>query len=177
MPLIDLESTVSIKELLSDSKNGELDLDPRAYWQRYALNTSLTLNYGWRIEGDKEDGLLKEITEVERGVSNLRSTSHNWGDYVPLLRWWGGSGEEARVFRERRDVYMDRLLRELKERVSAGTDRACISGNIIKDPEAGLNEGMCPSSAVPILLLWNLFAGRPPSLCLDADTLQRSSNP
>ncbi|KAK3203607.1 hypothetical protein GRF29_106g69990 [Pseudopithomyces chartarum] len=59
MPLIDLESTVSIKELLSDSKNGELDLDPRAYWQR--------------IEGDKEDGLLKEITEVERGVSNLRT--------------------------------------------------------------------------------------------------------
>jgi phenylacetate 2-hydroxylase len=81
MPLIDLESNVSIKELLHDSKGGEIDLDPRAYWQRYALNTSLTLCYGYRIDGDKDDELLKEITDVERGVSNFRSTSNNWYGY------------------------------------------------------------------------------------------------
>lgn len=97
MPLIDLESNVSIKELLADSKGGQIDLDPRAYWQRYALNTSLTLNYGYRIDGDKDDVLLKEITDVERGVSNFRSTSNNW--YVPLslflsvLDGIGGEGE------------------------------------------------------------------------------------
>jgi phenylacetate 2-hydroxylase len=78
MPLIDLESNVSIKELLHDSKGGEIELDPRAYWQRYALNTSLTLCYGYRIDGNKDDALLKEITDVERGVSNFRSTSNNW---------------------------------------------------------------------------------------------------
>lgn len=141
MPLIDLESNVSIKELLHDSKGGEIDLDPRAYWQRYALNTSLTLNYGYRISGDKDDALLKEITDVERGVSNFRSTSNNWQDYIPLMRLLPNQNTEAVSFRERRDVYMDKLLGILKEKIATGTDKPCITGNILKDPEAKLNEG------------------------------------
>jgi len=140
MPLIDLESNVSIKELLHDSKGGEIDLDPRAYWQRYALNTSLTLNYGYRINGDKDAPLLKEITDVERGISNFRSTSNNWQDYIPLLRLLPSQSNEAVKFRERRDVYMDRLLKGLKDRIELGTDKPCITGNILKDPEAKLNE-------------------------------------
>lgn len=149
MPLIDLESNVSIKELLHDSKGGEIDLDPRAYWQRYALNTSLTLNYGYRINGDKDDALLKEITDVERGVSNFRSTSNNWQDYIPLLRLWPSQSNEAVKFRERRDVYMDRLLKGLKERIDLGTDKPCITGNILKDPEAKLNEGISVPLPLP----------------------------
>ncbi|KAF2691001.1 cytochrome P450 phenylacetate hydroxylase-like protein [Lentithecium fluviatile CBS 122367] len=140
MPHIDLESTVSIKELLHDSKGGEIDLDPRAYWQRYALNTSLTLNYGYRISGDKSDSFLQEITAVETGVSHFRSTSNNWQDYVPLLRLWSTQNKEAISFRERRDVYLDKLLRILKEKIAKGTDKPCITGNILKDPEAKLNE-------------------------------------
>ncbi|KAI4912648.1 hypothetical protein J4E90_006054 [Alternaria incomplexa] len=139
MPLIDLESTVSIKELLHDSKGGEIDLDPRAYWQRYALNTSLTLNYGYRIDGNKDAPLLKEIVDVERGVGNFRSTSNNWQDYVPLLRLFPSQSNEAISFRKRRDVYMDRLINTLEERIEKGTDKPCITGNIIKDPEAKLN--------------------------------------
>ena len=46
MPIIDLECTTSIQELLADSCNGEKDIDPNPYFQRFALNTSLTLNYG-----------------------------------------------------------------------------------------------------------------------------------
>ncbi|KAF2264583.1 cytochrome P450 phenylacetate hydroxylase-like protein [Lojkania enalia] len=140
MPLIDLESNVSIKELLHDSKGGEIDLDPRAYWQRYALNTSLTLNYGYRISGDKDDALLKEITDVERGVSNFRSTSNNWQDYVPLLRIFPSQSKEANKFRVRRDIYMDKLLGILKEKIAMGTDKPCITGNILKDPETKLND-------------------------------------
>jgi phenylacetate 2-hydroxylase len=141
MPLIDLESTVSIKELLSDSKGGEIDLDPRAYWQRYALNTSLTLNYGYRIDGTVDAPLLKEIVDVERGVGNFRSTSNNWQDYVPLLRLFPQQSNEANAFRKRRDVYMDRLLATLEEKIAKGTDKPCITGNIIKDPEAKLSRG------------------------------------
>lgn len=153
MPLIDLESTVSIKELLSDSKGGEIDLDPRAYWQRYALNTSLTLNYGYRIDGDVDAPLLKEIVDVERGVGNFRSTSNNWQDYVPLLRLFPNQSNEAIKFKNRRDVYMDKLLETLEEKIAKGTDKPCITGNIMKDPEAKLNRGMI-SLPFPIL-----FAG------------------
>ena len=142
MPLIDLESTVSIKELLYDSKGGELDLDPRPYWQRYALNTSLTLNYGYRIDGNKDAPLLKEIVEVERGVGNFRSTSNNWQDYVPLLRLFPSQSNEANSFRKRRDVYMDKLLNTLTDKIEKGTDKPCITGNIMKDPDAKLNRGM-----------------------------------
>ncbi|KAI9670667.1 MAG: hypothetical protein M1831_005887 [Alyxoria varia] len=146
MPIIDLESAVSIRELLRESKAGEVDIDPCVYFQRYALNTSLTLNYGFRIGGGGGDGvgdedLSREITEVEREVSNLRSTSNNWQDYIPLLRLWPRRNREAQRIRQRRDVYMSGLLEELRYRIRNGTDVPCIAGNVLKDPDArGLNE-------------------------------------
>jgi phenylacetate 2-hydroxylase len=60
MPFIDLESMVAIKDLYKDSNGGELELDPRKYFHRFALNTSLTLNYGIRIDGGIDQELLRE---------------------------------------------------------------------------------------------------------------------
>lgn len=141
MPIIDLESNASIKELLQDSKDGTVDIDPNPYFQRFALNTSLTLNYGIRIDGSIDDELLKEICFVEREVSNFRSTSNNWQDYIPLLRLWPSRNSQAKEFRERRDAYLSLLLDMLRDRIAKGTDKPCITGNILKDPEAKLNEG------------------------------------
>ena len=141
MPILDLESTVSIKELLEDSKNGTVDIDPIFYFARFALNTSLTLNYGYRIDGTIDSELLKEITYVEREISNFRSTSNNWQDYVPLLRVLPKQSTSAEEFRLRRDRYLSNLLQGLKDRIATGTDKPCITGNILKDPEAKLNEG------------------------------------
>lgn len=140
MPIIDLESNVSIQELLQDSKYGQVDIDPNPYFQRFALNTSLTLNYGIRIDGDKDDELLREIVHVEREVSNFRSTSNNWQDYIPLLRLWPSRNSVAAEYRARRDVYLTKLLNMLKEQIAEGTDKPCIAGNVLKDPEAKLNE-------------------------------------
>ncbi|PWY92305.1 cytochrome P450 [Aspergillus heteromorphus CBS 117.55] len=140
MPIIDLESTTSIKELFADSQNGAIDINPKAYFQRFALNTSLTLNYGFRIAGNVNDELLHEIVNVERGVANFRSTSNNWQDYIPLLRILPRATEEAQEFRARRDKYLTYLLDILKDRIAKGTDQPCITGNILKDPEAKLNE-------------------------------------
>ena len=142
MPIIDLEANSSIKELYRDSQGGTRDINPTAYFQRFALNTSLTLNYGFRIEGNVNNELLQEICDVERGVSNFRSTSNNWQDYIPLLRILPKTNNEAESFRARRDKYLTFLLNMLKERISEGTDKPCITGNILKDPEAKLNDGM-----------------------------------
>ena len=141
MPIIDLECTSSIKELLVDSGNGEKDVDPNPYFQRFALNTSLTLNYGIRLDGSIENALLKEVVHVERMVSNLRSTSNNWQDYIPLLRLWPSRNSEAQEYRLRRDKYMNLLLDRLKDNIAKGEDKPCITGNVLKDPEAKLNEG------------------------------------
>lgn len=142
MPIIDLESNVSIKELLEDSGNGKKDINPIAYFQRFALNTSLTLNYGHRIDGKIDDELLREICDVERAISNFRSTSNNWQDYIPLLRMlpFAKASDDAVEWRGRRDKYMTFLLDRLKRQIAEGTDKPCISGNILKDPEAKLNE-------------------------------------
>ncbi|KAL3601970.1 hypothetical protein FPOAC2_06261 [Fusarium poae] len=140
MPILDLESYVSIKELLDDCENGKKDLDPSPYFARFALNTSLTLNYGYRINGDVNSELLHEITHVEREISNFRSTSNNWQDYVPLLRLWGAQNSSAGEFRARRDKYLSDMLSHLKARIAEGTDKPCITGNILKDPETKLNE-------------------------------------
>lgn len=130
MPIIDLESNVSIKELLEDSRNGKVDIDPNPYFQRYALNTSLTLNYGIRIDGKIDNELLKEIVYVERAVSNLRSTSNNWQDYLPILRLWPSKDSKAAQYRERRDKYLTLLLDKLVEQIERGEDKPCITGNV-----------------------------------------------
>ena len=140
MPIIDLETNASIKELLTDSKDGEIDIDPNPYFQRFALNTSLTLNYGIRIDGNIDDELLREIVHVERMVSNLRSTSNNWQDYIPLMRIWPSRDQEAKEYRGRRDKYLTHLLDMLKDNIAKGVDKPCIAGNVIKDPEAKLTE-------------------------------------
>ena len=142
MPIIDLESNLSIKELLEDSKNGRIDVDPIAYFQRFALNTSLTLNYGSRIDGRIDNELLQEICEVERAISNFRSTSNNWQDYIPLMRLLpiAKASDGAVEFKNRRDKYLNLLLSKLKKEIEQGSDKPCITGNILKDPDAKLNE-------------------------------------
>ena len=100
MPIVDLEATTSIREMLADSKYGKEDINPIGYFQRYALNTSLTLNYGYRIEGNINAHMLREICDVERGISNFRSTSNNWEDYVPLLRYLPGKKDSPLEFKQ-----------------------------------------------------------------------------
>lgn len=151
MPIIDLESYVSIKEMLHDSNYGTIDLEPNAYFARFALNTSLTLNYGFRITGNVNDDMLTEITHVEAEVSKFRSTSNNWQDYIPLLRIFPNSSKRASEYRVRRDKYMNALLSMLKERIANGTDKPCITGNILKDPEARLNEAEIKSIGVTMV--------------------------
>lgn len=140
MPIIDYESTKSIKEMLTDSQYGKTDINPNPYFQRYALSTSLTLNYGIKIEGNVNDSMLQEITEVEREISNFRSTANNWADYIPLLRLKPGNNSKPLEYKARRGAYMKHLLDMLKERIAAGTDKPCITGNVLKDPEAKLND-------------------------------------
>jgi phenylacetate 2-hydroxylase len=168
MPILDLESSASIRELLVDSQYGEKEINPAPYFHRFALNTSLTLNYGYRIKGNVDDAQLREIVDVERAVSNLRSTSNNWQDYLPLLRLFSGRNSEAVDMRKRRDRYMTGLLNELQRRIKEGTDRPCITGNILKDPEAKLNEGMTafsPSWYVADLKSGNKFDMPDHGLC------------
>lgn len=100
------------------------------------------MNYGFHLSSEipAERELLQEITHIERMVSNLRSTSNNWQDYIPILRILPGKNTAAVEFRERRDRYLSLLLNRLKGNIAMGTDRPCITGNILKDPEAVLNE-------------------------------------
>lgn len=150
MPIIDYECTKSIKEMLINSDGGKNDVDPAPYFARFALSTSLTLNYGERIDGNIDDALLQEITHVEREISNFRSTANNWADYIPLLRLMPGGTSKALDYKKRRAVYMYRLIDMLKKRIAEGTDVPCITGNVLKDPEAKLNAGK--SSVTTILI-------------------------
>ncbi|CAH0039858.1 unnamed protein product [Clonostachys solani] len=183
MPILDLESTVSIKELAADCKGGAVDVDPSPYFARFALNTSLTLNYGIRIDGNINNEMLQEITQVERGVSNFRSTSNNWQDYVPIMRLWNKQNTEAESFRLRRDAYLTKLLNELKGQIAAGIDKPCITGNILKDPEAKLNEAEIKSicltmvsaglDTVPVNLVMGLaFLSSPEGQAVQARALE-----
>jgi phenylacetate 2-hydroxylase len=106
---------------------------------RFALNTSLAVNYGCRFDGI-DDQLLSEIIYVESNVSGVRSVTAAWSDYVPLLRYIpkGNTVSHTEDIRRRRDKYMGLLLDDLKDSIKKGTDVPCITGNILKDPEVKL---------------------------------------
>jgi phenylacetate 2-hydroxylase len=150
MPIIDAESYSAINEILTECDDGRVDINIVPHLQRFALNTSLTLNYGTRISSSS-DKLLKEIVEVESAVAQFRSTSNNWQDYVPLLRLFPARSNDATSIRIRRDRYLGNLLDGLKKDIADGVDKPCITGNILKDPEAKLNEAEMKSICLTMI--------------------------
>lgn len=83
--MFDLESYCIVRDLAKDGGGGE-DISVRKYIQRYALNTTLTLCYGIRMDS-VYDSMLREILEVGSAISLLRSASENFQDYIPVLRY------------------------------------------------------------------------------------------
>jgi len=138
-PMFDLESYCIVRDLCRDSKNGALEISVRPYIQRYALNTTLTLCYGIRMD-DVYNTMLREILHVGSAISLLRSASENYQDYIPILRYLPNNEKNARSreLRDRRDAYLNELLDKVREMIKKGTDKPCISAAILKDQETKL---------------------------------------
>ncbi|KAL4807900.1 cytochrome P450 [Aspergillus unguis] len=148
-PMFDLESYCIVRDLnrgrTKDGGEGEVEeveeveVSVRPYLQRYALNTTLTLCYGIRMD-EVYDDLLREILHVGSAISLLRSASENLQDYIPLLRYLPNNSKNARSreLRDRRDKYLDLLLNRVREMIAKGTDKPCISAAILKDEETKL---------------------------------------
>ncbi|EOA81969.1 uncharacterized protein SETTUDRAFT_165506 [Exserohilum turcica Et28A] len=137
--MFDLESYCIARDLQRDSKAGEVEVSIRPYIQRYALNTTLTLCYGIRMDAVYDD-LLREILEVGSAISLLRSASENYQDYVPILRYLPNNEKNRRSkeLRERRDKYLNLLLDKVRDMIANGTEKPCISAAILKDEETRL---------------------------------------
>lgn len=138
-PMFDLESYCMVRDLKKDSHNGAVELDVRPYIQRYALNTTLTLCYGIRMDA-VYDELLREILHVGSAISLLRSASENLQDYVPFLRYLPNNEKTFRSkdLRARRDAYLNLLLDKVRDMIKRGVDKPCISAAILKDEETKL---------------------------------------
>jgi phenylacetate 2-hydroxylase len=138
-PMFDLESFCILRDLHRDSEGGEIEVSVRPYIQRYALNTTLTLCYGIRMDA-VYDTLLREILHVGSAISLLRSASENYQDYIPMLRYLPNNEKNARSkdLRDRRDKYLDELLNKVREMIKSGSDKPCISAAILKDQESRL---------------------------------------
>jgi phenylacetate 2-hydroxylase len=137
--MFDLESYCIVRDLVRDSNNGATEISVRPYIQRYALNTTLTLCYGIRMD-HVYDSMLREILEVGSAISLLRSASENYQDYIPILRYLPNNekNRRSRELRDRRDKYLNGLLDQVREMIKNGTDKPCISAAILKDQETKL---------------------------------------
>jgi len=60
LPMFDLETFCVIRDYRSKALGEEVEFYPRPFLQRFALNTTLTLCYGIRMD-DAYDELLREI--------------------------------------------------------------------------------------------------------------------
>lgn len=143
VPIMDRETLSLVEDIYRDSKKGTQSINPYPYLQRFALNISLVVNYGSRLE-NVGDAMLKEIIEVETYVANFRSVSGQMSDYIPILRYLPSfetnNAKHGADVRRRRDAYMNALLQDLRNRMEKGTDIPCITRNIIRDPEAKLSD-------------------------------------
>ncbi|KAJ9622581.1 hypothetical protein H2204_011500 [Knufia peltigerae] len=137
--MFDLESYCIVRDLFRDSKNGATQIGVRPYIQRYALNTTLTLCYGIRMDNVYDD-MLREILHVGSAISLLRSASENFQDYVPVLRYFPNNekNKRSKELRDRRDAYLNFLLNKVRDMIKKGTDKPCISAAILKDEETKL---------------------------------------
>lgn len=137
--MFDLESYCIVRDFHAYSRNGADLISVRPFIQRYALNTTLTLCYGLRMDS-AYDTLLREILEVGSAISLLRSASENYQDYIPALRYLPNNEKNARSkeLRARRDKYLDFLLDKVRDMIKRGTDKPCISSAILKDEETKL---------------------------------------
>uniref|UniRef100_A0A8H7N1A1 3-hydroxyphenylacetate 6-hydroxylase n=1 Tax=Bionectria ochroleuca TaxID=29856 RepID=A0A8H7N1A1_BIOOC len=153
-PTINAESRGFIADLLAASLSNEDHIvDFRDSVRKYAMNLVLTLNYGTRVENIKQlrgDTIFAEMVLVESEISRLRNVSQNYENYIPLLRpignilSWVGVRDDKYMAEigKRRVGYHKALLENLRSEVAAGTDKPCIQGNVLKDPESkGLSEG------------------------------------
>jgi phenylacetate 2-hydroxylase len=138
--MFDLESYCIVRDIYRDSSNGAIELNVRPYIQRFALNTTLTLCYGIRMDAVYDD-LLREILHVGSAISLLRSASENLQDYIPALRYIPNNEKTARSkeLRDRRDAYLNLLLDKVRAMIKKGTDKPCISAAILKDEETKLS--------------------------------------
>ncbi|KAJ9617214.1 hypothetical protein H2200_000935 [Cladophialophora chaetospira] len=138
--MFDLESYCIVRDLFRDSKNGDFEISIRPYIQRYALNTTLTLCYGIRMDNVYDD-MLREILHVGSAISLLRSASENYQDYVPIMRYFPNNEKTQRSkdLRDRRDRYLNFLLNKVRNMIMKGTDKPCISAAIMKDQETKLS--------------------------------------
>jgi 3-hydroxyphenylacetate 6-hydroxylase len=152
VPHIDLETRTYLKEFLEYGEAGTKAVDPMPMIQRLSLSLALTLNWGTRM-ASQDDQLFGEITYVEEEVSKFRSTTGNLQDYIPLLRLnpFSFGSAKARDMRRRRDTYLQKLNKDLDDRMEKGTHQPCIQANVIQDPEAKLNAEELTSISLTML--------------------------
>lgn len=138
-PMFDLETLSIVRDLVRDSKGGDTYLEIRPYLQRFALNTTLTLCYGIRMDSVWDD-MLREVLEVGSAISLLRSASENYQDYIPILRYLPNNekNQRSKSLRGRRDKYLNELLDKVRDMIDKGIDKPCVSAAILKDEETKL---------------------------------------
>jgi len=152
IPHIDTETRDFVREFLDYGEAGTKLVDPMPMIQRLSLSLALTLNWGTRIVS-QSDTLFNEITHVEEEVSKFRSTTGNLQDYIPILRLnpFSFGARTARDMRRRRDVYLNKLNKDLDDRMEKGTHQPCIQANVIQDKDAKLNQEELTSISLTML--------------------------
>lgn len=140
IPMFDLETYCLLRDVTRDCGSGKTEIEIRPYIQRLALNTTLTLCYGIRMD-NVYDNLLREILTVGSAISLLRSASENLQDYIPILRYLPNNEKtkKSKELRVRRDSYLGLLMDKVKKMIELGTDKPCIASAILKDEETKLN--------------------------------------
>ncbi|KAI1461872.1 cytochrome P450 [Annulohypoxylon moriforme] len=162
-PILDLESRAFILDILSSCGGGKESVDVLDLVRKFALNLSLTLAYGTRVEDVKDlhrDLMISEIVYIEEEISKFRNPTSNHSNYIPLLRplntiagWLGlQKGSHMADIGKRRYAYHHVLQEKLRKDIADGVDRPCIQGNVLKDPESkGLTEGELLSIGLSML--------------------------
>ncbi|KZV57289.1 isoflavone 2'-hydroxylase-like [Dorcoceras hygrometricum] len=119
------EVTSMIRRLANLSGDGMVAVDMRTMFFETVLNVMMRMIAGKRYYGEK----VEEVAQAKRFRDIVYETlrhggASHLGDFLPVLRWLGVGGGEKRLaaLQRRRDLFMQELVEECKERMRNNRD-------------------------------------------------------
>jgi len=143
--LLEPSSVSLVKSLQTKGQNGNIPMDLYPYLRQVSFDLALSLTYGVRM-CDVDDEFAISFLKSINAISEVRSSTQGFRHYVPILRLWPERTSKTIKAARARQVQLDILYDQYKQKVADGETVKCIVSSL-GDDKLSLDEihGTCVS--------------------------------
>jgi phenylacetate 2-hydroxylase len=130
--LLEPSSLDLVYNIYNKGENGAKPMETYGHLRQVVFDLALALTYGAR-QVDAEDKFVLSLIKSLNDISEARSSTVRFRDYVPLLRMIPERSSKVIDAEKSRQAHLDTLYASLKSRVAAGEDVPCVVTSLDKD--------------------------------------------